>query len=95
MIWAVFAVMTGAAIFALLWPLSRASIPGFADTADARSLYRSQLGEIDRDLARSLIATDEAEAARAEAGRRLLRAAGDEISPAGETEPSLRRRRAR
>lgn len=94
MIWAVFAVMTGAAIFALLWPLSRTSIPGFADTADARSLYRSQLGEIDRDLARGLIATDEAEAARAEAGRRLLRAAGDEVSPAGETEPSLRRRRA-
>lgn len=94
MIWAVFAVMTGAAIFALLWPLSRASVPGFADTADARSLYRSQLGEIDRDLARGLIAAEEAEAARAEAGRRLLRAAGDEVSPAGETEPSLRRRRA-
>ncbi|MDX3808436.1 c-type cytochrome biogenesis protein CcmI [Bosea thiooxidans] len=94
MIWAIFAVMTGAAIFALLWPLSRASVPRFADTADARSLYRSQLGEIDRDLARGLIAAEEADAARAEAGRRLLRAAGDEVSPAGETEPSLRRRRA-
>jgi len=94
MIWAVFAVMTGAAIFALLWPLSRVSAPGFADTADARSLYRSQLGEIDRDMARGLLATEEADAARAEAGRRLLRAAGDEVSPPGETEPSLRRRRA-
>ncbi|WP_449256707.1 c-type cytochrome biogenesis protein CcmI [Bosea sp. (in: a-proteobacteria)] len=94
MIWAVFAAMTGAAIFALLWPLSRVSLQGFADTADARSLYRSQLGEIDRDVARGLIAAEEADAARAEAGRRLLRAAGDEVSPAGETEPSLRRRRA-
>lgn len=94
MIWAIFAVMTGAAIFALLWPLSRGSTQGFADTADARSLYRSQLKEIDRDMARGLIAADEAEAARAEAGRRLLRAAGDEVAPAGETEPSLRRRRA-
>ncbi|MEZ2405372.1 cytochrome c-type biogenesis protein CcmH [Bosea sp. OAE752] len=94
MIWAVFAVMTGAAIFALLWPLSRGQVPGFADTADARSLYRSQLGEIDRDMARGLIAAGEAEAARAEAARRLLRVAGDEVAPAGETEPSLRRRRA-
>ena len=94
MIWAIFAAMTGAAIFALLWPLSHGRLQGFADVADAKSLYRAQLKEIDRDLGRNLIATGEAEAARAEAARRLLRAAGDETGPAGETEPSLRRRRA-
>lgn len=94
MIWTIFAAMTGAAIFALLRPLSHGQIQDFADIADAKSLYRAQLKEIDRDLGRKLIAESEAEAARAEAARRLLRAANDEASPSGETEPSLRRRRA-
>ncbi|MFC5507201.1 MULTISPECIES: c-type cytochrome biogenesis protein CcmI [Hyphomicrobiales] len=94
LIWIIFAIMTGAAIFALLWPLGRGRALAFADGADARSLYRSQLGEIDRDLARSLIGPAEADAARAEAARRLLRAAGDDSGPEGVTESSLRRRRA-
>lgn len=94
LIWIIFAVMTGAAIFALLWPLSHGRVAAFADAADAKSLYRAQLGEIERDLARRLIGPTEAEAARAEAARRLLRASGDEAGPAGETESSLRRRRA-
>lgn len=94
LIWIIFAVMTGAAIFALLWPLSHGRVAAFADAADATSLYRAQLGEIERDLARRLIGPAEAEAARAEAARRLLRASGDEAGPAGETESSLRRRRA-
>jgi cytochrome c-type biogenesis protein CcmH len=94
MIWVIFAAMTGAAVFALLWPLGRNRIAGFAEAADAASLYRSQLGEIDRDLARRLIRPDEAEAARNEAARRLLRASDAATEPAGETEASLRRRRA-
>ncbi|PZO03863.1 MAG: c-type cytochrome biogenesis protein CcmI [Hyphomicrobiales bacterium] len=94
LIWIIFAVMTGAAIFALLWPLGHGRVAAFADAADATSLYRAQLGEIDRDLARRLIGPTDAEAARAEAARRLLRASGDEADPAGETESSLRRRRA-
>lgn len=94
LIWIIFAAMTGAAIFALLRPLSHGQVGAFADAADAKSLYRAQLGEIERDLARKLIGASEAEAARAEAARRLLRAASDEVGPAGETESSLRRRRA-
>ena len=94
LIWIIFAVMTGAAIFALLWPLGHGRGASFADAADATSLYRAQLGEIDRDVARRLIGPGEAEAARAEAARRLLRASGDDAGPAGETESSLRRRRA-
>lgn len=94
LIWIIFAVMTGAAIFALLWPLSHGRVAAFADAGDATSLYRAQLGEIERDVARRLIGPAEAEAARAEAARRLLRASGDEAGPAGETESSLRRRRA-
>lgn len=94
LIWIIFAVMTGASVFALLWPLGRGRSLAFADVGDATSLYRAQLGEIDRDLARRLIGPVEAEAARAEAARRLLRASGDDGAPAGETESSLRRRRA-
>ena len=94
LIWIIFAVMTGAAVFALLWPLGHGREAVFADAADAKSLYRAQLGEIERDLARRLIGPTEAEAARTEAARRLLRASGDEAGPAGETESSLRRRRA-
>jgi cytochrome c-type biogenesis protein CcmH len=94
LIWIIFAAMTGAAVFALLWPLGRGPREAFADTADAASLYRAQIGEIERDVARALIGTAEAEAAKAEAARRLLRSAGDEVGAAGETEASLRRRRA-
>lgn len=94
LIWIIFAAMTGAAVFALLWPLGQGNAGSFADTADAASLYRAQLGEIERDVGRSLIGPAEADAARAEAARRLLRSAGDTVGPAGETESSLRRRRA-
>lgn len=94
LIWTIFAAMTGAAVFALLWPLGRRQAGAFADTADATSLYRAQLREIDRDLDRRLIEPTDAEAAKAEAARRLLRAAGGEDGPTGETESSLRRRRA-
>ncbi len=94
LIWIIFAAMTGAAVLALLWPLGRRRPDLFADTADARSLYRAQLREIDRDLARGLLGEAEAEAARAEAARRLLRVAADEVDPPGESEPALRRRRA-
>ncbi len=94
LIWLVFAGMMGATVFALLWPLGRGRMSGFAEAADATSLYRSQLDEIERDLGRALILPEEAKAARAEAGRRLLKAADEAVGPAGETEASLRRRRA-
>lgn len=94
LIWIIFAAMTGAAVFVLLWPLGRRDGGAFAEAADARSLYQAQLAEIGRDEARGLIGEVEGEAARAEAGRRFLRGAAQEAEPAGETESSLRRRRA-
>ncbi|ODT53451.1 MAG: c-type cytochrome biogenesis protein CcmI [Methylobacterium sp. SCN 67-24] len=94
LIWIIFAVMTGAAVLSVLWPLGRRQPPIFADTAGAASLYRAQVAEIERDLGRRLIGAAEAEAAKAEAARRLLRAAEVEAAPAGDSEPSLRRRRA-
>ncbi|UHC18819.1 c-type cytochrome biogenesis protein CcmI [Methylobacterium currus] len=99
-IWFIFALMTGLAVLALLWPMSRrpgfAAVPeGEARIATETGFYRDQLREIDRDAARGLLAALEAEAARAEAARRLLRASRDPGRVAGAMgEPALRRRRA-
>lgn len=72
-LWLVFALMTAAAIFAVLWPLARRgdARPGGSDVA----VYRDQLEEIERDRAAGLIGGAEAEAAKTEVSRRLLAAA--------------------
>ncbi|SDN57319.1 cytochrome c-type biogenesis protein CcmH [Methylobacterium phyllostachyos] len=107
-IWFILAGMTAAAVLGLLWPLSRrAAVPtgeaGTTALATETAFYEDQIAEIARDLERGLIAPEEAEAARAEAGRRLLRASRDvqlEAKDAGAAEaarpaePRLRRRRA-
>jgi cytochrome c-type biogenesis protein CcmH len=73
-----FAVMTAAAIFAVLWPLSRRTP---RNDASETAVYKDQLGEIDRDLAAGLIGSPEAEAARVEIGRRLLAASDSRRDP--------------
>jgi cytochrome c-type biogenesis protein CcmH len=79
-LWFVFALMTVAAIFAVLWPLSRgARVPN--DGGEA-AVYRDQLAEVDRDLASGLIGGPEAEAARVEIARRLLATADHRRDPA-------------
>jgi len=71
-LWFVLALMTAAAIFAVLWPLGRRSPrAGGSDVA----VYRDQLEEIGRDRAAGLIGAAEAEAARIEVSRRLIAAA--------------------
>src|SRR4051794_34770116 len=82
--------MTAAAVFAVLWPLSRrAPPPGGSELA----VYRDQLTEIARDRAAGLIGEPEAEAARIEVSRRLLAAAQADDAHA-EPSSSLWRRRA-
>src|SRR3569832_1238932 len=71
-LWFVFALMTAAAVFAVLWPLGRAAKPQMDGSETA--VYRDQLAEIDRDAAVGLIDPPEAAAARVEIGRRLLAA---------------------
>ena len=57
-IWLLFALMTGLAIFSVLWPLSRCGPQtGGSDIA----VYRDQLDEIRRDRASGLIGEAEAE----------------------------------
>jgi len=72
-LWLVFALMTAAAIFAVLWPLSRRA-PSVAGAGEV-AVYRDQLEEIARDLNNGLIGVAEAQAARVEVSRRLLAAA--------------------
>jgi cytochrome c-type biogenesis protein CcmH len=71
--WVVAAVLTLAACLAVLVPLVRR--PAQADSGKSHDLevYRDQLDEVDRDAARGLIGDGEAEQARAEIGRRILR----------------------
>jgi cytochrome c-type biogenesis protein CcmH len=94
-IWIVLLAMTAAAVMAVLWPLSRHYAVGRQANPDTQ-FYREQIAEIERDLARGVLLANEAEAAKAEAGRRLLRATGmqadDAFAAVGE--PALRRRRA-
>ena len=88
--WFLLAMMTGAAIFAVLWPLGRRTAPPAAGH-DVR-VYRDQLDEIGRDQAAGRIGEAEAEAARIEVSRRLLAAA--EQKPGAPLTPSPARRRA-
>ena len=70
-LWFSLAILTGLCVLALLWPLSRMRQ---TEEADDAVFYRQELVDIDRDADRGLIGKAEAEAARAEAARRLLAA---------------------
>ena len=79
MIWLVVSALglaAGAAIAWRLYPRDRAPAVPVADPAAFDlEVYRDQLGELDRDLARGTIGAAEAEAARNEIRRRALAAA--------------------
>jgi cytochrome c-type biogenesis protein CcmH len=72
-LWLILALMTAAAIFAVIWPLARNNRA--VRSGSEIAVYRDQLDEIERDLAAGLIGQTEAEAARVEISRRLLAAA--------------------
>jgi cytochrome c-type biogenesis protein CcmH len=92
-LWFTLALMTVAAVFAVLWPLARgrAAVRSGSDVA----IYRDQLDEIDRDQAAGRIGKVEADAARVEVSRRLATAADTtEAAPAVDAAPATWRRRA-
>ena len=88
-LWLVFALMTAAAVFAVLWPLGRAGHP--QQDGSETIVYRDQLTEIDRDAATGLINPPAAAAARVEIGRRLIAAADSEREPPPNSNVRLRR----
>ena len=71
--WIIAAALTLAASLAVLRPLAGGQLRVGAGSSEI-AVYRDQLAELDRDLERGLIDKAEAEQARAEIGRRLLRA---------------------
>src|SRR3984957_19223442 len=88
-LWFVFALMTVAAIFAVLWPLGRAHRP--QNDGSEATVYKDQLAEIDRDVASGTIGAAEAEAARVEISRRLLAAADNQRDQPTASSTRLRR----
>jgi len=66
LLWVTFAIMTSAALGALLWPVYRRGAPDAGSRDAELAVYRDQLGEIDRDAARGLIGSEEAAATRNE-----------------------------
>ena len=91
-LWFVFALMTAAAIFAVIWPLAgRRAVRSGSDV----EVYRDQLEELGRDRAAGLIGEGEAQAAQVEISRRLLAAADADPQsvPAVEASAATRRRR--
>jgi cytochrome c-type biogenesis protein CcmH len=92
-LWFGLALMTAAAILAVLWPLSRRG-GGLRSGSDVE-VYRDQLDEIERDRAAGLIKDEEAGAAKVEVSRRLIAAAdadGEPTSPANAAAIVWRRR---
>jgi cytochrome c-type biogenesis protein CcmH len=88
-LWFVFALMTAAAIFAVLLPLGLRG--GAQAEGNEATVYKDQLGEIDRDLGADLIGAAEADAARIEISRRLLAVADQERNPPMQSNLKLRR----
>jgi cytochrome c-type biogenesis protein CcmH len=78
--WIVAALLTLGASLAILAPMLRARPDAAAADAYDIEVYRDQLAELDRDAGRGLIRPAEAEEARAEISRRILRAGRSEMS---------------
>lgn len=78
-LWLILMLMTIAALAAVVWPIAFAgrTAPSGSDVA----VYKDQLIEIDRDREAGLIGTADADAARLEVSRRLLRAAEASKAP--------------
>jgi cytochrome c-type biogenesis protein CcmH len=87
-LWFALALMTAAAIFAVLWPLARRTSQPRSGSDVA--VYRDQLEEVERDRAAGLIGDNEAAGAQVEVSRRLIAAANAETAPSNAS--SWRRR---
>lgn len=69
-------------LLAIVTPLTRGNRSSPERASFDQAVYRDQLRELDRDIARGLLSTDEAAAARLEIQRRLLATDREATSPA-------------
>lgn len=75
--WIIAGALTVVVCLACVWPLLRREVaPAAHRTEHDMVVYRAQLDELEADVRRGVIAAPEAAIARAEIGRRLLKAAG-------------------
>ena len=72
-LWIAMAALAAAACLPLLLPLGGSRRAARPASAPAMAIYRDQLDEVERDLARGVIAETEAAGARTEIARRLIR----------------------
>jgi cytochrome c-type biogenesis protein CcmH len=87
-----FGLTLGASLVVLL-PLTGSARPSTAGGAHDFEVYRDQLAEVERDVARGVIQPAEAEQARAEIGRRIIRLGGMEKADAAPAASSTGRAR--
>ena len=83
-LWIAMAALAAAVCVPLLMALSRPPRAAHGAAGGAMAIYRDQLEELDRDVARGIVADSEAGAARTEIARRLIRegeAAPEELHP--------------
>ncbi len=84
LLYVAFGAMTAAVVALLVVPLLRRPPGAASRVAYDLEIYRDQLSELDRDLARGLIGREEADAARIEIERRMLAAAeGEKVQKSG------------
>jgi cytochrome c-type biogenesis protein CcmH len=91
-LWFILALMTAAAVFAVLWPLGRGAAQRRSGSDVA--VYKDQLDELERDRNLGLIGDAEAAAARVEVARRLLHAAEATAAASPPASPRWHRRAA-
>ncbi|MEO9341113.1 c-type cytochrome biogenesis protein CcmI [Mesorhizobium sp. SB112] len=72
--WSIAALLTLGASLAVLLPLARRNETSVADGNFDVEVYRDQLSELEKDVARKLVAPSDAEQARAEISRRIISA---------------------
>ena len=72
-LWIAMAVLAAAACVPLLVALGRTAPAAQSGPAQVMAIYRDQLEEVSRDVVRGVVADSEAEAARTEIARRLIR----------------------
>ena len=92
--WVTASLLTIGAILSVLVPIARRSPDREPPSSHDLEVYRDQLSELDRDAARGLIGAAEAEEARAEIARRILKIADDSTRPDGGGAPGFRAARA-
>lgn len=83
--WIAAALLAALVTYIVTRPLTRAAATITSRSEADLAVYKDQLAEIDRDVARGALTAEEAHSAKAEVGRRLLRAAeGDDpgVAPA-------------